>query len=145
MHTTDTEPSSHSRLLDLPGELIKLIIETVWDDGCERAAVLFSTGRTCKALRAITLPLIFCHRRIQLHSGHLDGSSHRYLQLILSPSSRIADHVVEVQIDDSQDAGLRQVELTGKVAGSTSECSRADAISLVRSGLKVMKNLRIVR
>lgn len=62
----------HSQLLDLPTELIDLIIEHVYFDGCQLVRALLPLSVTCKALRAAAKPHLFASLTIESDGYYLN-------------------------------------------------------------------------
>lgn len=60
------------RLLDLPTELIDLIVEYVYLDGCRLVRAINALSLTCKALRAAAKPLLFATVTIETNAYYLN-------------------------------------------------------------------------
>lgn len=62
----------HFRLLDLPVELIDLIVEHVYLDGGQLIRAINSLSQTCKALRSAAKPLLFASLTIETNTYYLN-------------------------------------------------------------------------
>lgn len=63
------------RLLDLPTELIDLIVEHVFIDGCQLIRAVLPLSVTCKSLRTAVKPRLFANLTIE-SDGHYLSTVH---------------------------------------------------------------------
>lgn len=60
------------RILDLPAELIDLIVEHVYLEGGQLLRAIDSLSQTCKALRSAAKPLLFATLTIETNTYYLN-------------------------------------------------------------------------
>lgn len=135
-------------LVQLPGELLELIINAVHLNGRQSVSSLVPLSHTCKVIRSICMPLIFKNRCIRLHRGHVDKLSREFLELVLDPMSKLAEHILHMNINDSADAySASDVEVVRELEQQqcTLSMSRCNSMELVRKALSVMTRLQTVR
>jgi len=136
----------HLTLLQLPGELLELVVNTVYQNGRERALCVIPLSCTCQVLRRTCMRLLFGTRRIRLRDGHVDDFSRQFLKLMLDPMSNVAGHILHLNVEDSTRAfDLYSKAVSRGCGDSVTDLTRSVCIELIRKALSVMTNLQTVR
>ena len=93
-----------STLLDLPAEILDLIILIIHQDGNESAHCLKSLSCVCTSIRQLTMPLLFGKRTtcssVGSSSGRVSGRHSGYLGWQMDIDLRLAQYVILHQIVD---------------------------------------------
>lgn len=127
----------HRKLLDLPDELLREIIEFLhaYNDRFGRA--LIPLASTCRRLRAATAPILFHTISIRLTDRYVDKQTINLLINLRENPDTFACHVKSLRQDDAfcfREDGCEQLQLGNELVHK-----------LARNGLSCLINLNTVR
>lgn len=124
-------------LLDLPDELLDLIILHVYADNGSFVRDLLPTSRTCHRLRKATAPILFHSLSIRATRRYVDRRTFNILLNFDYAPYTFASYVRHLKQDDSyvfREDGCEDLKLSNELV-------RAVAIQ----GLRTLRNVRAIR